>query len=291
MKMKKILFIPVAYLLLTSSCNHAELNKSNQSNDSLISVVTARDSSLSRFMDSFNQIEANLDSVAARQQIISVSTNMFQGELKGSKRARINEEITAINYLMTKNRKVIEDLKKKWKGSKNQNAILEKTLSTMNSQLAQKDCELCDMNLKLGGLNLKVIKLLTNIDSLEEQNYLKSIVIDFQTSDLHTAYYIIGESKELKDEKIIDRKGGLLGIGRTSKLKENFDTRRFTKINNTQVTTIPVDGDDVKIITDHPTDSYTLEKDGSKKSRTKNLLITNPDKFWSESKYLVIVKK
>ena len=289
--MKKILFIPIAFLFFTSACNHTELKQSNQSNDSLISVVNARDSSLSKFMESFNQIESNLDSVAAKQQMISINTGKSHGEFKGSKKARINAEITAINYLMTKNRREIEDLKKRWKGSKTQNAILEKTIITMTNQLTQKDCELCEMNLKLDALNLKAIKLVTMVDSLDEQNYLKSVIIDDQTADLHTAYYITGEAKELRDENIIDRKGGLLGIGRTSKLTENFDTRRFTRINDNFTTSIPVNGDDIKIITNHPTDSYTLDKDATKKDRTKNLVITNPKKFWSSSKYLVIVKK
>ena len=46
----------------------------------------------------------------------------------------------------------------------------------------------------------------------------------------------------------------------------------------------------MKIITSHPSESYTLEKDAAKKDKVKNIVITNPDKFWSASKYLVVVK-
>ena len=288
--MKKLLLIP-AVLFILSSCNQGGVVKANRKTDSLTSVVTERDSSLLEFMVAFNQIESNLDSVAAKQQIISMNTNKFHGELKGNKKAHINAEIAAINDLMIKNRTEIEDLKSKLKGSKHNNTLLQKTIATLTIQLSQKDYELCELNLVLASLNTKVAKLLTTVDSLTEMNYIKDIVINYQTSDLHTAYYIVGESKQLRDKKVIDKKGGLLGMGRTTELSENFDNSMFSQIDFSKTNTIPVNGDDIKIITNHPSDSYTLDKDDTKKDRTKNLVITNPAKFWSTSRYLVIVKR
>ena len=288
--MKKLLFIPIVLFLVTA-CNQGSNVKANRKNDSLVSVITERDSSLSSFITSFNQIESNLDSVAAKQQLIAMNTNKFHGELKGNKKEHINAEIAAINDLMVKNHKEMEDLKSKLKGSKHSNALLEKTIKSLMIQISQKDYDLCELNLVLNSLNVKVAKLITTVDSLTEQNYIKSIVIDYQTSDLNAGYYIIGESKQLRDEKIIDKKGGLLGMGRTTELKDGFDNSMFTRIDISKNKAISVNGDDIKIITNHPSDSYTLDKDVTKKDRTKNLIITNPSKFWSTSKYLVIVKK
>ena len=106
---------------------------------------------------------------------------------------------------------------------------------------------------------------------------------------LHTAYYVMGKSGELKDAKIIDRQGGLLGIGRTSKLNSDFDNSKFTRIDYTQTSSIAVNSD-MKIITSHPTGTFMLEKDAKDKDIVKNIVITDPEKFWSTSKYLVIVK-
>ena len=89
------------------------------------------------------------------------------------------------------------------------------------------------------------------------------------------------------ESKLIDKSGGLLGIGRTPKLSENFDKEKFTRIDYTQVLIIPVNSDGIKIITVHPSDSYTLDKE---KNMVKNIVITNADKFWSASKYLVVIK-
>jgi hypothetical protein len=108
---------------------------------------------------------------------------------------------------------------------------------------------------------------------------------------MHTAYYIVGRTKELKESKLIDRKGGLLGLGKTSRLSANVDNTKFTRIDYTQVSNIPVNSTKVKVITSHPSDSYKLEKDAKNKSLVKNLVITNPEKFWATSKYLVIEPK
>jgi uncharacterized coiled-coil protein SlyX len=288
--MKKILFIGTV-LLSVSACHPDGESKSDQKSDSLSSVINDRDSSLSNFISSFNEIESNLDSVAAKQKIIALYTDNKKGDIKGNKKAHINAEIAAINNLMDKNRKEMEELSKKLKGSKTKNALLEKTIKTLTVQISQKDYELCELNIEMNSLNVKVAKLSIDVDSLTEQNYIKSVIIDYQAADLHTVFYRVGESKDLRDEKIIDQKGGLLGIGRTTTLSENFDNSMFTAIDYTQTTSIPINGSDVTLITNHPSDSYTLVPDNAKKGVIINLVITNPEKFWNTSKYLVISKK
>lgn len=288
--MKKIILIGFAGLVL-SACNSADSTASDQRADSLISVINERDSSLHSFISSFNEIETNLDSVASKQKIIVLYTDKLDGELKDFKKIHINAEIAAINVLMEKNRNELENLNKKLKSSKTKNALLEKTIATLTIQISQKDYELCELNLKMDALKTRVSKLVTVIDSLGEQNYIKSIVIDYQTTDLNAVYYLVGEEKDLIDQKIIDRKGGLLGMGKTSTLNANFDNTLFTYIDLTKTTQIPIAGKSVKIITNHPSESYLLEEDLTQKGLVKNLVIINPVKFWNASRYLVIVKK
>ncbi|HEU5165665.1 MAG TPA: hypothetical protein VFU29_09020, partial [Chitinophagaceae bacterium] len=246
-----------------------------------MSVVNERDASINQFIASFNEVESNLDSVAVRQHIISTSTEQ-KGELKQNQKEHINVQIAAINNLMEQNRKKLADLNRKLKGSANKNKELEKMIATINGQLEQKDVELTALNEKLNDLNAQVAQLQTSVTTLTEESNAKS-------QALHTAYYVVGKSGELQDAKIIDRKGGLLGIGKTSKLTADFDNSKFTRIDYTQTGTIAVNSE-MKMITSHPSDSYTLDKDAKDKNRVKNIVITNPEKFWSTSKYLVVVK-
>lgn len=285
--MKKYLIIASAALLM-SACNQSNTDTANRESDSLRSIVNEREASLNEFIASFNDVERNLDSVAVKQHLISMSADR-RGELKLNQKERINNEIAAINSLMDENRKKLAALNSKLKRSGNKNAELEKTIATINRQIVQKDLELADLNAKLNDLNAQVAQLRTVVDTLNIQNGIQSQSIADKTMALHTAYYIIGKSNDLKEAKIIDRKGGLLGIGRTSKLNSDFDNSKFTRIDYTQISTFAVNSD-MKIISNHPTNSYTLDKDEKDKDLVKNLVITNPENFWSASKYLVIVK-
>ena len=289
--MKNYLFTPllIGTAALMFSCNQAEIDKGKQDKDSLISVVNERNATINDFVVSFNDIEGNLDSVTRKQHIITVSTEQ-KGELQQNQKARINDQIATINSLMEQNRKKLAELSRKLKSSSSKNAGLEKMIITINNQLDQKNIELVALNEKLNNLNAQVAQLQTSVSTLTDEGNAKSQIIAEETKALHTAYYVIGKSKELQDAKIIDRKGGLLGIGRTSKLSGDFDNSKFTRIDYTQMGSIPVNSA-MKMITTHPSDSYTLEKDAKDKDIVKNIVIANPEKFWSASKYLVLVKE
>jgi uncharacterized coiled-coil protein SlyX len=285
--MKNFLLIAIAAFIM-SSCNRAELDQLKHDNDSLTTVVNERELSINDFITSFNEVESNLDSVAAKQQIIAVNSES-PGELKATQKSRINAEIASINNLMDQNRKTIAELNRKIKKSSTKNVQLEKMIATLNEQLVTKDRELTELNVRLSSLDAQVAQLEISVDTLIERNSVQSQTIADETAALHTAYYVIGKSDELQDARIIDRKGGLLGIGKTSKLSGDFDNNKFTRIDYTQISSISVNSE-MKIITSHPSNSYTLEKDGTHEDRVKNLVITNPEIFWSASKYLVIVK-
>jgi hypothetical protein len=289
--MKNYLFASILIgttVLIFTSCNQQDAEKSSRETDSLFTVVNERNATITDFIVSFNEVESNLDSVAVRQHLISLNTEQ-KGELKTNQKARINEQIATINNLMEQNRKKLADLTRKLKGSSSKNAELEKMIITINNQLDQKNTELTALNEKLNNLNAQVAQLQTSVTVLTDEGNSKSQIIADETKALHTAYYVVGKSNDLQDAKIIDRKGGLLGIGRTSKLNADYDNTKFIRIDYTQTGTIPVNSE-MKMITSHPSDSYTLDKDATDKDMVKNILITNPEKFWSASKYLVVVK-
>jgi len=268
-----------------SSCNNheQELANANRERDSLQAIVVERDSSVSDFLQSYNEIQQNLDSVALRGATISKSINN-QTEQKGDARQRIRENIDVINNLMMENRQKISELNRRLANSGNKNVQLKKLITALNEQLVIKDCEMEVLNERIVKLNDNLTLLQTSMDTMMAQNTAQTTQL---TSQLHTAYYVIGKSSELKKKNVIDKEGGLLGIGKTSTLNSNFDMNNFTQIDYTTLNTIPIGSKEAKIITTHPGGTYTMDKDGDK---MLTLRITDPEKFWSVSKYLVIVK-
>jgi DNA repair exonuclease SbcCD ATPase subunit len=285
--MKKSILIIAAAISLMTACKNQNPQEDEavvRQRDSLLAVINERESSVNEFMESFNEVERNLDSVSARQHIISMTSD---GDLKGNRKEHINSQIKAINDLMEANKKKLKQLGGKLNKADKRNAQLEKTIAMLNDQLNQKYTELNDLNERLNSLNLQVAQLQTSVEDLNTQNASQAEEISAKTSELHTAYYIVGESKELREANLIDKKGGLLGMGKTAKLSDNLDNSKFTRIDYTQITLIPVNSKDMKIITSHPVDSYAIDKTGK---MIDDIRITDPERFWSASKYLVITK-
>jgi len=287
--MKKLILVPMLGMMIMAGCNNMEKERqrSQMQLDSASAVTASRDSVINDFIASFNEIEKNLDEVNAKQNKIA-SNVKNQTELKTNVKDRINADIESINMLMTENRKKIESLSKRLRSSNVKIKKFEETVAMLNEQLGQKEDELADLNSELSKLSTQVAQLQTSVDTLTSQNSMQGQTIEQQTHSLHTAYYVVGYPKDLEKRNILNSKGGVLGLGSVQKMKGDVDNSQFKEIDYTQTLDIPIDNKDVKIVTSHPTDTYTLKKDS--KGKVTNINITNPEKFWSISKYLVVVK-
>ena len=286
--MKSYLIIPTALLLL-SSCGQqkeeAVIMEVNRERDSLIELLNQREASINDFLMTNTEIERNLDSVVAREGAIKM-TVMKETDVAPSMKDRINSDILAINNLMKENRQKINELNRKLKKTNGKLAENAKMIEHLNARLNEKNSELEALNEQLSSLKVKVASLETSVSTLMAENVEQSKVIEQQTTTIHTAYYIIGKSKELRDKKIISKTGGLLGMGKTSQIDPNIDNSKFIQIDYSKISELNLNAEKVKIITTHPVDSYILGKDQDNKAVLK---IKNPEKFWSASKYLVIV--
>ncbi len=283
--MKSFIFISITAVVL-SACNQSkeEAVKSNREHDSLISVINQNRAAINDFLAVNTEIENNLDSISVREGALELKV-LKKGELSPSFKERVNADISAINNMMNDNRKKIIELNRKLKKSNMQVAEYEHMIEHLNTKVSNKDRELLALNDKIAALNLKVEDLETSVDILQAQNTAQEATIEAQSTILHTAYYIVGSTKDLHEKKIIDKSGGLLGIGRTSKIDPNIDHSRFVRIDYTKMNNINFHSSKIRIVTAHPADSYTLAKENDNKA---NLNITDPEKFWSISKYLVI---
>lgn len=286
--MKNYILIAATSLMIMTACKNDPKQDAQviMERDSLLKVIGEGQTSVDEFIASFNEVENNLNEVSKKQHIIFINSNKLS-DVKPNQKDRINNEIKAINELMLANSKSLKQLKSKLHNSTNKNAQLEKTIENLNNQLNLKYFELTDLNEKLNMLNAQVAQLQISVDTLSNQNMAQNQTINNQTAELHTAYYIVGKSHDLETWELIDKKGGLLGFGETSKLSNNLDKSMFTKIDYNEVTVIPINSKHIKIVTTHPTGSFSLDKTGK---MVNSIIISDPEKFWSASKYLVVTK-
>ena len=203
------------------------------------------------------------------------------GESSTSKE-RIRENMQFITERMQQNRELINKLRNQLRQSSVKGDQLRVTIENLTRQLLRAELEAKDI--KIGELSTQVSDLSDNVSTLQEESSQKSQTIESQDKQLHTAWFVFGTKKELKAQHIIED-------GKV--LQSNFNQDYFTKIDirvdkEIRLYSRSAKSRSAKLLTAHPASSYTLTQDANKQYI---LRITNPQLFWSASKYLVVVVK
>jgi hypothetical protein len=287
--MKRLLILAIVALSFAgcqSNEPNPELEALKLEKERVEREAASKDSTINSFIESLNEIEDNLAQVKQKQGVIK-SSAVEGTELQGSAKDRINEDINFINDLLEENKSKLSSLQSKLKKSNLKVSELEKMIERMTTQLQEKDVEIASLKEQLASMNIQITELNTAVSGLQNESKAKSDVIQQKTEALNTAYYAVGTFKELRDNKVVSKEGGFLGLGRKKGLAGDFNEEYFTKVDVSQLKSIPVNGKDARIVTNHPSSSYKFEMDGKKMA--KSLTILNSQSFWKSSKYLVII--
>jgi peptidoglycan hydrolase CwlO-like protein len=248
----------------------------------------------------FDRIESNLAKIRERESMIN--QNLAAPENTGNLQPeeRIQNEINYIQALIDENNQLIASLNKQIdeKDSRLKNyAASEKDLkSKIAGYQEQVNTLVADKEALQNGLaeTIKVRdRLEAKVDTMGNDIAQKSSEIEKQNklleekeNAMHTAYYTIGSYKSLRDKNVVVKEGGFLGLNRVTMLATNPDPNQFKYIDTREVTRIPVNAEHWEIVTGQDPSSYKLEFENG---LGEWIHITNPDKFWGKSKYLVIV--
>lgn len=291
---KSLLVLVIPVMLLAAGCNQKEKTEIAQlkaTNDSLVMAGNAKDSTVIEFVNAFNDIQSNLDSIKMKEKIINKS---FEGnaEIKHKAKDQINSDINYIYQMQVKNRALVASLRSKLKNAGVHTAELQSMIDNLTMQITEKDTQIAQLkddlakeNLQVQDLTVKVGDLNTNVADLSTQNQQKQAVIEAKTNQLNTAYYVMGTTRELKDKKIITKEGGFIGLGRTKDITPALNTSELTRVDITKLTALPIMKNKVTVLSTHPLDSYYIT---GGKDAADSLIITNPTEFWSMSKVLVL---
>lgn len=284
--MKKLLFFAVLAAMVVSCDQKKQQEKQDavvqQLRDSLSSIISQKDNELNDMMSTLNDIEDGFRAINEAQGRVALAK---QGEGTNTK-ARIRENLQFIQTTMAQNRELINKLKQQLRESSFKSDELKRAIETLTSQLEEKDKqlqllrdELEDRDIYIGELGEKIEGLSTDVAQLTEETTQKTETISQQDKQLHTAWFVFGTKKELKEQNILID-GDVL--------QQNFNKDYFTKIDIRVDKEIKLYSSSAKMLTAHPSSSYTLQRDANKQYI---LRITDPQQFWSTSKYLVILVK
>jgi chromosome segregation ATPase len=273
-------------VLALAACNKsgkdAQRLASEQQRDSLERIIAQKDNEINDMMSTLNDIEEGFREISEAEDRVTVAK---RGE-GASASARIRENMQFIQQTMKQNRELINKLRQQVRESSVKGEQLKRTLENLTAQLAEKEqmlqqlrAELDAKDIHIAELDETIADLHQDVASLKDEGTKKDATIDTQDKQLNTAWFVFGTKKELKEQKILQD-------GKV--LQSNFNKEYFTKIDIRVDKEIKLYSKSAEMLTAHPASSYTLERDANKQYV---LRITNPERFWSASKFLVIQVK
>lgn len=287
--MKKLLVLSVCVALL-SSCGNVKRNEALKAqNDSLNVALAEKDAELDEIMSAFNEVQEGFRLINEAENRVDLQSGVIEGVSNAQK---IKEDIRFISEKLQSNRDRIAELEKLLQNSKHATAQMKTAVANLNKELLAKtqqietlQAELASKNIRIAELDDAVAGLNQSVSELVAENQVKSATVASQDRALNAAWFVFGTTSELKDQKIITKKF----LQKKKVLEDNdFNKDYFTQIDIRTDKEIKLYSDDAELLTNHPAGSYELVKD---EKGLLTLVITNPSKFWSVSRYLVIEVK
>ncbi len=250
--------------------------------------MMVRDSTLNDWLQTFTQIENDLNTLKQKENLITFS-NQGNVEFTTARKEQILQDIKSISMLLDENRKKLASLSAQLRNSGREIKGLQEMIATLETKMQGHETEIAALtntvvqkDVEIGELNMLASELRTTVTEKEE-------VISSQTAEMNKAYLASGSYKDLRDLGIVSKDGGFLGLGRTESLVDDITDSLFAQIDITELRLIPVNSREAKLITEHPTNSYTFVREDDE--IIAHIEIIDPEQFWKISRYAVVELK
>lgn len=286
MNTKFLLFLTLVLALTACNYKSDSYQSLEAERDSLAREKQAMQDEMENYFKTMNLIELNIEKIKNAENLLS--TQPYGQETGIDERNKVNDDLDYINEMLKANREEVNRLRNKLKNSSFKSSELENNLARLTKALDEEtlkvrvlEAKITEQDSLINQLSGNIEALSSNIDELEEINKVHKTTIEVQDETIHTAWYVYGTRKELREQDIISSEGWFRP---TRVLESDFNKSYFVRIDARKTKSIPLYSSRAKILSSHPKSSYTLEKENN----NFTLLITDIETFWSVSKYLVI---
>lgn len=289
--MKKTAIITVIAAAILTACNGGKLRDAEAQNEQLKGDLRETLATQDSLLVLVNDISEGMSQIKDLEKIISTPGTLGESS---SRKEQIKNDMIAIQQALQERRQRLEELERKLAENGGESSTLKRTISNLKAQIAEQQTEIATLTNQLASANIKIEELSAQVTSLDAANDSLNVGLNEEraqkqaaeeaavaaANELNTVYFAIGTSKELKEKKILE--SGFLR--KTKVMKGDFDMNYFTSADRRTLTEIPTHSKKAKIMTSQPKDSYTIvDQNGQKVVK-----ITNPEKFWQLSNFLVI---
>jgi len=292
MKTIKFYAVIVALAFMSVSCveNSGKYKTAIAQRDSLAIEKQALDSNYTQTLDILNDIEGGFATINQNETQMKVNLKGTEGSSANRKQI-IGAQMQTIKETIEQNKAKIKELRQLASRKGKANSKLAETIKRLQTEMDEKGAQIVTLQAELEQKNIKINELNTTVDVqtkniADQQSVMdqQKSTINVQDKDMNTVWYCVATTKKLKEQKIVSNGGLFQG---KKLMNSDFDKNAFTAVDLRNISSIPTNSNRAKILTVHPQNSYKLVTGADKKITIE---ISNPTKFWSVSKYLVVQK-
>ena len=196
-----------------------------------------------------------------------------------NKKDQIVKDVQTMADMLQENVTRLNQLNKQLKNSGIKIAGLEKRIQELSLEAETRNNDMIALKGELEKKNFEVAELNTQVTALTATKQEQEVVIEKQTSELtelNTAYFTSGTSKELKEKGLITKEGGFLGLGKIKTLSKSATNENFSAFDIRNTFSFNVKAEGAKLITEHPEGSYKFVTEND---QIASLEISNPKEF------------
>jgi hypothetical protein len=266
--------------LLMACGGKTDTSALEQTIDSLRQVNQQQQSSLQEMTTFVTTLSDGMNAIAQQENMIF---NNGGNEGTSLDKEQLKSHLETLANTLTEQRSKIHSLADSLKARGADMSKMQGLIDNLTQQLDEKDKIIAQLRKDIEQKSFSISDLQNKLrvamagSAQYEQRAAKA---EKELATITTAYVLMGTKEALTDGGYIDK--------RKHVLTESMPKGDFTKVNIYKFTELDIPSRSPKLLTDHPRKSYNIEKVDKE---NRKLVITNPQLFWSSSKYLIIQVK
>ncbi len=291
--MRKILFTLILAITVTGCVSKAEYDKQlaqaaalSAEKDSLLSEVVATSQFISEVNTEIDKVRTGQPVASTTGEMETLSPTQARAQLMG-RVTELTARVKTAEDRMAQSRRRIAALTA---GNEALTARFDSTIAAFQTLVDNQKAEIVALLDQVSALTAQNAQLRdANLQLASERASLAS---DNESllAEQNTVYWVAGRRDDLIRRGIIEQRGGMLGIGRTSVLARTLDASEFTAIDRTQTLdlVLPDPSKSYRVIS--PNDMTGLDATPADGKFKGSLRISSPVTFWRPSRFLVLVE-
>lgn len=276
----------------TSNCDSFESELATTKKE-----LNQRDSVLQLIGSTFMAIDSNT------RELRQIELSLLEEVTKNGKKNKdlITQQVDRIKQITAENQQLVDRLEADLDMDGKFGEVFTGLISSIQDRMGMNNVRLSKLNNDLGSLgsdfrslfdeyvNAEAARWMLEEDMQKMQGNMKNMQgnmsemeaqMQNMKNQLSTCYVVVGTKRELVDNQVLE-KGGIL---KGDQINDNTNLMTFKPYDLNELDRVEMSAGKYKIVTRHPTDSYTVKIEGG----VNVLHIESPSNFWSLSKYLIV---